>query len=109
VSRRGAGAQLGFLFPKITFEDLISRWHADDRDKVRQHFGMRSKTAKITTQSFGGFLRTAVCAGSQRVDVSTQTNMEADTSSGSQHDITSLKQAELRRPANAMTWRTSRV
>ncbi|PYJ18482.1 MAG: hypothetical protein DME96_01950 [Verrucomicrobia bacterium] len=30
-------AQLGFpVSGKITFEDLISRWHADDRDKVRQ-------------------------------------------------------------------------
>src|SRR4029077_13835480 len=30
-------AQLGFpASGKITFEELISRWHADDRDKVRQ-------------------------------------------------------------------------
>jgi PAS domain S-box-containing protein len=30
-------AQLGFSASgKITFEELISRWHADDRDKVRQ-------------------------------------------------------------------------
>jgi two-component system sensor kinase FixL len=30
-------AQLGFRTSgKITFEDLISRWHPDDRDKVRQ-------------------------------------------------------------------------
>jgi len=30
-------AQLGFpASGRITFEDLISRWHADDRDKVRQ-------------------------------------------------------------------------
>ena len=30
-------AQLGFpVSGKITFEDLICRWHADDRDKVRQ-------------------------------------------------------------------------
>src|SRR5438034_962201 len=30
-------AQLGFpVSGRITFEDLISRWHADDRDKVRQ-------------------------------------------------------------------------
>src|SRR5436309_9488078 len=30
-------AQLGFpVSGKITFEDLISRWHPDDRDKVRQ-------------------------------------------------------------------------
>jgi PAS domain S-box-containing protein len=30
-------AQLGFpVSGRITFKDLISRWHADDRDKVRQ-------------------------------------------------------------------------
>ena len=30
-------AQLGFpVSGKITFEDLISRWHVDDRDKVRE-------------------------------------------------------------------------
>src|SRR5881409_582834 len=30
-------AELGFpVSGKITFEDLISRWHPDDRDKVRQ-------------------------------------------------------------------------
>src|SRR4030095_12989248 len=30
-------SQLGFpVSGKITFEDLISRWHVDDRDKVRE-------------------------------------------------------------------------
>src|SRR4030095_6723245 len=30
-------AQLGFpASGRITFEDLISRWHADDREKVRE-------------------------------------------------------------------------
>src|SRR5216117_2466205 len=40
-------AQLGFpASGRITFEDLISRWHADDREKVRQVVNEAIRTGK---------------------------------------------------------------
>src|SRR4030095_2895679 len=73
-SRRSAVPSWASLFPEGSHLKTSSpdgmRMIAIKSDR---YFGMRSKTAKITTQSFGGFLRTAVCAGSQRVDVCTQT------------------------------------
>ena len=40
-------AQLGFSASgKITFEELISRWHADDREKVRQAVNEAIQTGK---------------------------------------------------------------
>src|SRR5207247_6240967 len=46
-------AQLGFpVSGKITFEDLISRWHADDRDKVRQALRNAVESGKDYNEEF---------------------------------------------------------
>src|SRR5437868_10256469 len=46
-------AQLGFpVSEKITFEDLISRWHADDRDKVRQALRNAVESGKDYNEEF---------------------------------------------------------
>src|SRR5437667_19101 len=46
-------AQLGFpVSGKITSEDLISRWHADDRDKVRQALRNAVESGKDYNEEF---------------------------------------------------------
>src|SRR5713101_2392555 len=50
-------AQLGFpVSGKITFEDIISRWHADDRDKVRQALRDAIENGKDYEAEFRGVL-----------------------------------------------------
>ena len=71
-------AQLGFpVSGKIILEDLFPDRTLMIAIKSDRQSGMRSKTAKITRQSFGLSLRTAVCAGSQHVGVCMQTNRES--------------------------------
>ena len=104
-------AQLGFLFPershsKTSFPDGMQMIAI----KSDRHSGMRSKTAKITRQSFGGSWRMAVCAGSQRVDVSPQTNTESRYVFWESASTLLLKnRLSWRQPASAMNWCTSRA
>jgi len=90
-------AQLGFpVSGKITFEDLISRWHADDRDKVRQALRDAIENGKDYDAEF----RRVLADGSVRW-VAARGRVYADKHGrpirllGVSMDITSLKQAEL--------------
>jgi signal transduction histidine kinase len=90
-------AQLGFpVFGKITFEDLISRWHADDRDKVRQALRDAIENGKDYEAEFRGFLADGSVrwvAARGRVQVNKQGNPIRLL--GVSMDITARKQAEL--------------
>src|SRR5438093_3497353 len=90
-------AQLGFpVSGKITFEDLISRWHPDDRDKVRQALRDAIENGKDYDAEFrrvlaDGSVRWAAARG--RVQVNKQGNPIRLL--GVSMDITARKQAEL--------------
>ena len=90
-------AQLGFpVSGKITFEDLISRWHADDRDKVRQALRDAIENGKDYDAEFravlaDGSVRWVAARG--RVQVNKQGNPIRLL--GVSMDITARKQAEL--------------
>ena len=90
-------AQLGFpVSGKITFEDLISRWHADDRDKVRQALRNAVESGKDYNEEFrrvlgDGSVRWVASRG--RVQVNKQG--EPIRLLGISMDITARKQADL--------------
>src|SRR5438552_2783073 len=90
-------AQLGFpVSGKITFEDLISRWHPDDRDKVRQALRDAIKNGKDYDAEFrrvlsDGSVRWVAARG--RVQVNKQGSPIRLL--GVSMDITARKQAEL--------------
>jgi two-component system, LuxR family, sensor kinase FixL len=90
-------AQLGFpVSGKITFEDLISRWHPDDRDKVRQALRDALEYGKDYDAEFrrvlaDGSVRWVAARG--RVQVNKQGNPIRLL--GVSMDITARKQAEL--------------
>ena len=90
-------AQLGFpVSGKITFEDLISRWHADDRDKVRQAVRDAIENGKDYNTEF----RTVLADGSVQW-VAARGRVEVNKQGkpirllGFSMDITARKQAEL--------------
>src|SRR5437667_5400265 len=90
-------AQLGFpVSGKITFEDLISRWHPDDRDKVRQALRDAIENGKDYEAEF----RRVLADGSVRW-VAARGRVYADKHGnpirllGVSMDITARKQAEL--------------
>ena len=90
-------AQLGFpVSGKITFEDLISRWHPDDRDKVRQALRDAIENGKDYDAEFrrllaDGSVRWVAARG--RVQVNKLGNPIRLL--GVSMDITARKQAEL--------------
>jgi PAS domain S-box-containing protein len=90
-------AQLGFpVSGKITFEDLISRWHPDDRDKVRQTLRDAIENGKDYEAEF----RKVLADGSMRW-VAESGRVQVDEHGkpirllGVSMDITARKQAEL--------------
>jgi two-component system sensor kinase FixL len=90
-------AQLGFpVSGKITSEDLISRWHADDRDKVRQALRDAVESGKDYNEEF----RRVLADGSVRWVASrgrVQVNKQGKPIRllGISLDITARKEAEL--------------
>jgi two-component system, LuxR family, sensor kinase FixL len=90
-------AQLGFpVSGKITFEDLIFRWHADDRDKVRQAL----RNAVESGKDYDAEYRRVLTDGSVRW-MAARGRVYADKYGkpirllGVSMDITARKQAEL--------------
>src|ERR1043166_420482 len=90
-------AQLGFpVSGKITSEDLISRWHADDRDKVRQALRNAVESGKDYNEEFrrvlgDGSVRWVASRG--RVQLNKQGKPIRVL--GISMDITARKQADL--------------
>jgi len=90
-------AQLGFpVSGKITSDDLISRWHPDDRDKVRQALRNAIENGKDYDAEF----RRVLADGSVRWVASrgrVQVNKQGEPIRllGISMDITARKQAEL--------------
>jgi len=90
-------AQLGFpVSGKITLEDLISRWHVDDRDKVREALRAAVENGKGYNEEFrrvlaDGSVRWIASRG--RVHVNEQG--KPIRLLGISMDITAQKQAEL--------------
>jgi two-component system sensor kinase FixL len=90
-------AHLGFpVSGKITFEDLISRWHADDRNKVRQALRNAVESGKDYNEEFrrvlgDGSVRWVASRG--RVQVNKQGKPIRVL--GISMDITARKQADL--------------
>ena len=90
-------AQLGFpVSGKITIDDLISRWHVDDRDKVRQALRNAVESGKDYNEEF----RKVLADGSVRWMASrgsVQVNEEGNPIRllGISMDITARKEAEL--------------
>jgi PAS domain S-box-containing protein len=90
-------AQLGFpVSGKITFEDLISRWHADDRDKVREIVNDAIQTGKDYQAEFrvvrGNGAVQWVCAHGR---VQLDAHGKPKLLTGISLDITDRKEAEL--------------
>src|SRR5438876_3858958 len=90
-------AQLGFrVSGKITFEDLISRWHPDDREQVR----LALKEAVEEGRDYDVEFRIALADGSVRW-VESRGHVEVDKHGKPRRlleisvDITARKQAEL--------------
>ncbi len=93
-------AQLGFpVSRKITSEDLISRWHADDRDKVRQALRDAVESGKDYNEEFrrvlaDGSVRWVVSRG--RVQVNKQgkpirlLGISMDVTARKDHDLAHL-------------------
>jgi signal transduction histidine kinase len=90
-------AKLGFpVSGKITLEDIISRWHADDRDKVRQALRDAIENGKDYEAEFRGVLADGSVrwvAARGRVQVNKQGNPIRLL--GVSMNITARKQAEL--------------
>ena len=90
-------AQLGFpAFGRITFEELISRWHADDRDKVRQTVNEAIRHGKDYQTEFrvisaDGGMRW-ICA---RGGVQANDHGKPKRLTGVSLDITARKEAEI--------------
>jgi two-component system sensor kinase FixL len=90
-------SQLGLpVSGKITFEDIISRWHADDRDKVRQALRDAIENGKEYDAEF----RRVLADGSMRW-VATRGRVQVNKQGkptrllGVSMDITARKQAQL--------------
>jgi PAS domain S-box-containing protein len=88
-------AQLGFPSGRITFEELISRWHEDDRDKVRQAVNEALQKGKDYRVEFrfvaaDGSIRWVSARG--RVQLDEQRRPKRLT--GISLDITARKEAE---------------
>ena len=90
-------AQLGFpASGRITFEELISRWHADDRDKVRQavneaiHNG-NDYQADFRVVGADGSVRWVCARGAVQVD----DHGKPKRLTGISLDITARKEAEI--------------
>jgi PAS domain S-box-containing protein len=90
-------AQLGFsASARITFEDLISRWHADDRDKVRQAVNEAIHNGKDYQADFrvvraDGSVRWLCARGALQVD----DHGKPKRLTGISLDITARKEAEI--------------
>jgi len=90
-------AQLGFSTSgKITFEELISRWHQDDRDKVRQAVNEAIQHGKDYQAEFrvvrgDGSIQWVCARGRVQVDE----HGKAKWLTGISLDITARKDAEL--------------
>ena len=90
-------AQLGFsASARITFEDLISRWHADDRDKVRQAVNEAIHNGKDYQADFrvvraDGSVRWVCARGALQVD----DHGKPKRLTGISLDITARKEAEI--------------
>jgi PAS domain S-box-containing protein len=90
-------AQLGFpASGRITFEDLISRWHADDRDKVRETVKEAIQTGKDYQADFrvvrgDGSMHWVCARGRVQVDA----HGKPIRLTGIGLDITDRKEAEL--------------
>ena len=90
-------AQLGFpISRRITFEDLISRWHADDREKVREavndaiHSG-KDYCAEFRVVRSDGTLQWICARGRVQMDEHGKSNRLT----GVTLDITERKEAEM--------------
>jgi PAS domain S-box-containing protein len=89
-------AELGFpRSGRITFEDLISRWHADDREKVRQAVNEAIQTGKDYQAEFrvvraDGSIQWICARGRVQVDE----HRKAKRLTGISLDITARKEAE---------------
>jgi PAS domain S-box-containing protein len=90
-------AQLGFpASGRITFEDLISRWHADDREKVRQALNEAIENGKDYQAEFrmvraDGSVRWVCARGAVQVD----DHGKPKRLTGISLDITARKEAEI--------------
>jgi len=90
-------AQLGFpASGRITFEDLISRWHADDRDKVREAVNDAIQNGKDYQADF----RVVLADGSvqwlsARGRVQVDAHGKPKRLTGISLDITARKEAEV--------------
>ena len=90
-------AQLGWpVSRKITFEDVISRWHADDRDQVRQAIEDAIKNGKDYETEFrtvraDGNVRWMAARGRAHVNKKGKSTRLL----GVTMDVTARKQAEL--------------
>ena len=90
-------AQLGLpVSGKITFEDLISRWHADDREKVRQAMNEAIENGKDYQAEFrmvpaDGSVRWVCARGAVQVD----DHGKPKRLTGISLDITPRKEAEV--------------
>ena len=90
-------AQLGFpASGRITFEDLISRWHADDRDKVRQAVDEAIRNGKDYQTEFrlvraDGSVGWVCARGAVQVD----DHGKPKRLTGISLDITARKEAEI--------------
>jgi PAS domain S-box-containing protein len=90
-------AQLGFpASGKITFEDLISRWHVDDRDKVRETLNDAIQTGKDYQADFrivrgDGSVQWVRSHGRVQLDA----HGKAKRLTGISLDISGRKEAEL--------------
>src|ERR1700758_687461 len=90
-------AQLGFpASGRITFEDLISRWHADDRDKVREAVNDALQNGKDYQVDFrlvraDGSVHWVSARGRVQVDA----NGKPKRLTGISLDITARKEAEV--------------
>jgi len=90
-------AQLGFsASARITFEDLISCWHADDRDKVRQAVNEAIHNGKDYQADFrvvraDGSVRWVCARGALQVD----DHGKPKRLTGISLDITARKEAEI--------------
>jgi PAS domain S-box-containing protein len=90
-------AELGFPGSgRITFEELISRWHADDREKVRQVVNEAIQTGKDYQAEFrvvraDGSMQWVCARGRVQVDE----HGKAKRLTGISLDITARKEAEV--------------
>jgi signal transduction histidine kinase len=90
-------AQLGFpLSGRITSEDLISRWHPDDRDKIRQALNEAVQNGKDYDAEFRIVLADgSVCWIASRGRVQLNKEGKPERLSGVSMDVTARREARL--------------